>query len=84
MYIRYSSTYRGLRSAYKYALLTSTELLTENVHATYVTSHWSYLTVWTNRVSWFEEHIKNFDSAAIFTTGDNSLVSWIMQYPSRE
>ena len=47
-------------------------------------SHWSYLKDWPNRVSWFEERIKNFDSAAIFSTEDNSLVSWNMRYPERQ
>ena len=46
-------------------------------------SYW-HLKDWPNRVSWFEERIKNFDSAAIFSTEDNSLVSWNMQYPGRQ
>ena len=53
-------------------------------HAEYVASHWSYLKDWPNRVSWFEERIKKFDSAAIFSTEDNLPVSWIMRYPGRE
>ena len=47
-------------------------------------SHWSYFKDWPNRVSWFEERIKNFDSPAIFSKEDNSLVSWNIQYPDRE
>ena len=49
-------------------------------------SYWSYLKDWpiANRVSWFEERIKKFDSAAIFSIEDNSLVSWNMQYPDRQ
>ena len=53
-------------------------------HAEYVASHWKYLKDWPNRVSWFEERIKNFDSAAIFSTKDYSLVSWNMQYAGKE
>ena len=43
-------------------------------------SHWGYHKDWPNRVSWFEERIKHFESAAIFLNEDNSPVSWILQY----
>ena len=47
-------------------------------------SHWKYHKDWPNRVSWFEERIKKFDSAAIFSIDDYSLVSWNMQYAGRQ